>query len=94
MRGGGGRKLRRIEFGAVEQSSPRRVEIETRRDERVREKKEITREASSIVSERAWRGYERERERERGLTTGWRRTKERRIDGRIEKESERAGMTR
>lgn len=40
------------------------MEIETRRDERVREKKEITREASSIVSERAWRGYERERERE------------------------------
>lgn len=39
------------------------MEIETRRDERVREKKEITREASSIVSERAWRGYERERER-------------------------------
>lgn len=64
---------------------------EAKRDEArwTGEREETTREASNIVSERAW-----VRERENSYDEGWRRTKERRIDRWIEKRSERAGMTR
>lgn len=73
--------------GAAEWSSPRRVEV-ARRDE-ARERRRA-REASSIVSGRARRGYERER----GARRGGGERRGRRIDRWIEEESERTGMTR